>query len=48
MNPLRWTRKHQIAFFGAIVTVMTFSLTGLAVGLGVLYPNMKDANPRPM
>jgi len=35
----------QVAFFGAIVTVMTFSLTGLSVGLGVLYPNMKDANP---
>jgi len=35
----------QISFFGAIVTVMTFSLTGLSVGLGVLYPNMKDANP---
>ncbi len=35
----------QVAFFGSIVTVMTFSLTGLAVGLGVLYPNMKDANP---
>jgi ABC-2 type transport system permease protein len=35
----------QVAFFAAIVTVMTFSLTGLAVGLGVLYPNMKDSNP---
>jgi ABC-2 type transport system permease protein len=35
----------QIAFFASIVTVMTFSLTGLSVGLGVLYPNMKDANP---
>jgi ABC-2 type transport system permease protein len=35
----------QVSFFGAIVTMMTFSLTGLAVGLGVLYPNMKDANP---
>jgi ABC-2 type transport system permease protein len=35
----------QVAFFGSIVTVMTFSLTGLSVGLGVLYPNMKDANP---
>lgn len=35
----------QVAFFGSIVTVMTFSLTGLAVGLGVLYPNMKDSNP---
>ena len=35
----------QIAFFGSIITVMTFSLTGLAVGLGVLYPNFKDTNP---
>src|SRR5205814_3002180 len=35
----------QIAFFGSVVTVMTFSLTGLSVGLGVLYPNFKDANP---
>src|SRR5207244_2564501 len=35
----------QVAFFGAIVTVMTFSLTGLSVGLGVLYPNMKESNP---
>ncbi|HEX4265915.1 MAG TPA: hypothetical protein VH597_16395 [Verrucomicrobiae bacterium] len=35
----------QIAFFASIVTVMTFSLTGLSVGLGVLYPNMKDSNP---
>lgn len=35
----------QIAFFAAIITVMTFSLTGLSVGLGVLYPNMKEANP---
>ena len=35
----------QIAFFAAIITVMTFTLTGLSVGLGVLYPNMKDANP---
>ena len=35
----------QIAFFGSIISVMTFSLTGLAIGLGVLYPNFKDANP---
>jgi ABC-2 type transport system permease protein len=35
----------QIAFFGSIITVMTFSLTGLAIGLGVLYPNLKEANP---
>lgn len=35
----------QIIFFGSIITVMTFSLTGLAIGLGVLYPNLKDATP---
>jgi len=37
-----WTR---VAFFGAVIGVMTFALNGLAVGLGVLYPNFKDANP---
>lgn len=36
---------HRILFFGAVVSAMTFSLNGLAVGLGVLYPNFKDANP---
>ena len=36
---------HRIAFFSGVVAVMTFSLNGLAVGLGVLYPNFKDANP---
>ena len=36
---------HRIIFFGAVVSAMTFSLNGLAVGLGVLYPNFKDANP---
>jgi ABC-2 type transport system permease protein len=35
----------DIAFFGAVVAVMTFALNGLAVGLGVLYPNLKEANP---
>ncbi len=35
----------DIAFFGAVVTVMTFALNGLAVGLGVLYPNLKETNP---
>ncbi len=34
----------QTAFFGAVVTAMTFSLNGLAVGLGVLYPNFKESN----
>jgi len=39
---MSWTR---VAFFGAVIGVMTFALNGLAVGLGVLYPNFKDANP---
>jgi ABC-2 type transport system permease protein len=39
---MSWDR---IAFFGAVITAMTFSLNGLAVGLGVLYPNLKEANP---
>jgi ABC-2 type transport system permease protein len=39
---MTWDR---IAFFGAVVTMMTFALNGLAVGLGVLYPNLKEANP---
>ena len=38
---MTWDR---IAFFGAVVTVMTFALNGLAVGLGVLYPNLKEMN----
>jgi ABC-2 type transport system permease protein len=37
-----WSR---VALFGAVVTVMTFTLNGVAVGLGVLYPNLKEANP---
>jgi len=39
---MTWDR---VAFFGAVVTIMTFALNGLAVGLGVLYPNLKEANP---
>jgi ABC-2 type transport system permease protein len=35
----------RVIFFGAVITVMTFSLNGLAAGLGVLYPNFKEANP---
>ncbi len=35
----------RVAVFGAVVTVMTFTLNGVAVGLGVLYPNLKEANP---
>ena len=36
---------HRVAIFGAVVTVMTFTLNGIATGLGVLYPNLKEANP---
>jgi ABC-2 type transport system permease protein len=32
-------------YFGVAVTVMTLTLTGLAVGLGALYPNFKEENP---
>jgi ABC-2 type transport system permease protein len=39
---MSWDR---ITFFSAVVTVMTFALNGLAVGLGVLYPNLKEPNP---
>jgi len=39
---MTWDR---ILFFGAVVTVMSFTLNGLAVGLGVLYPNLKETNP---
>jgi ABC-2 type transport system permease protein len=32
-------------YFAGAVTVMTLTLTGLAVGLGALYPNFKEENP---
>jgi ABC-2 type transport system permease protein len=35
----------DVAFFSAVVAVMTFALNGLAVGLGVLFPNVKETNP---
>jgi ABC-2 type transport system permease protein len=35
----------HVVFFGAVITVMAFSLNGLASGLGVLYPNLKEGNP---
>jgi ABC-2 type transport system permease protein len=35
----------DVAFFGAVVTVMTFALNGLAIGLGVIFPNVKETNP---
>lgn len=36
---------QRVLHFSVAVTVMTFTLTGLAVGLGVLYPNLKEDNP---
>jgi len=42
MLKLDWTRTLYLT--GAIA-VMTFSLNGLAVGLGALYPNLKEDNP---
>lgn len=35
----------DVVFFGAVITVMTFALNGLAIGLGVLFPNVKETNP---
>jgi ABC-2 type transport system permease protein len=35
----------RTAFFAATVTVMTFVLNALAVGLGALYPDFKETNP---
>jgi len=36
---------ERTAFFAAAVAAMTFTLNGLAVGLGALYPNLKEDNP---
>lgn len=35
----------RLFYFVFAITVMTFTLTGLAVGVGVLYPNFKEDNP---
>jgi ABC-2 type transport system permease protein len=32
-------------YFALAITVMTFTLNGLATGVGVLYPNFKEDNP---
>ncbi|MBM3837683.1 MAG: hypothetical protein FJ398_06920 [Verrucomicrobia bacterium] len=42
MLKMPWTRT---LYFATAVSVMTFALNGLAVGLGVLYPNFKEDNP---
>jgi ABC-2 type transport system permease protein len=35
----------RMMFFGAVMAFMTFTLNGLAVGLGVLFPNFRETNP---
>ena len=42
MLEMTWERTLH---FIIAVTIMTFTLTGLAIGLGVLYPNFKEENP---
>lgn len=41
---LQMPAGHTLYFVGA-VTVMTFTLNGLAVGLGTLYPNLREEHP---
>ena len=36
---------ERTLYFAAAITVMTFTLTAMAVGLGVHYPNFKEENP---
>ncbi len=49
---LIWLSCHMLKlplerrfYFAVAVTVMTFTLNGLAIGLGALYPNFKEDNP---
>jgi ABC-2 type transport system permease protein len=37
--------SRRIAYFGLAITLMTFTLNGLAVGLGALYPNFREDHP---
>jgi len=36
---------YRTIYFAAAISIMTLTLTGLAVGLGALYPNFKEENP---
>jgi ABC-2 type transport system permease protein len=42
MLHLAWSR---VAFFAAAIGLMSMALSGLAVGLGALFPNFKEDNP---
>ena len=35
----------QVLFFMGAISVMSIALNGLAVGMGVMYPNLKEDNP---
>ncbi|HIL25693.1 MAG TPA: hypothetical protein EYG19_09905 [Verrucomicrobia bacterium] len=35
----------QVVFFMAAISIMSVALNGLAVGMGVMYPNLKEDNP---
>ncbi len=41
---LQMDSSHTV-FFTVAIAIMTFTLNGLAVGLGVLYPNLREENP---
>jgi len=36
---------NRMAYYVVAVSIMTFTLNGLAIGLGALYPNLKEDNP---
>jgi ABC-2 type transport system permease protein len=42
MLHLPWS---QVAFFAIAIAIMSVALSGLAVGLGALFPNFKEDNP---
>jgi ABC-2 type transport system permease protein len=42
MLSMPWFRTLYLT---GIISIMTFTLTGLAIGLGALYPNLKEDNP---
>ena len=42
MLKMPWTRT---LYFASLISLMTLTLNGLAVGLGTLYPNFKEENP---
>jgi ABC-2 type transport system permease protein len=35
----------RMLYFAGVITLMTFTLNGLAVGLGALYPNFREEHP---